>query len=201
MVYYNPHIKRFIDVFLSSISLLFLSPLFLFLCILIRIESKGPPFFVHERIGRGMVPFRLIKFRSMTCDENNASKQFSPGDNSRVTKLGNILRKTKIDELPELFNVVNGDMSIVGPRPEVAFYVEAYREDFVEILKIRPGLSDLASIKYRAEEMILQSHANPEQYYLDVILPDKLRLARQYLEIISFKTDLRIIGDTFKNIL
>jgi lipopolysaccharide/colanic/teichoic acid biosynthesis glycosyltransferase len=137
----------------------------------------------------------------MTCDENNASKQFSPGDNSRVTKLGNILRKTKIDELPELFNVVNGDMSIVGPRPEVAFYVEAYREDFVEILKIRPGLSDLASIKYRAEEMILQSHANPEQYYLDVILPDKLRLARQYLEIISFKTDLRIIGDTFKNIL
>jgi lipopolysaccharide/colanic/teichoic acid biosynthesis glycosyltransferase len=137
----------------------------------------------------------------MTCDENNASKQFSPGDNSRVTKLGNILRKTKIDELPELFNVVNGDMSIVGPRPEVAFYVEAYREDFVEILKIRPGLSDLASIKYRAEEMILQSHANPEQYYLDVILPDKLRLARQYLEIISFKTDLRILGDTLKHIL
>ena len=201
MLQYNPHIKRLTDFFLSVIGLLFLSPLLLFLCILICLESKGPPFFVQERIGRRMVPFRLIKFRSMTSDWNNSGKQFNPGDSSRVTKLGKILRKTKIDELPELFNILIGDMSIVGPRPEVASYVAAYREDFAEILKIRPGLSDLASIKYRAEEMILQSHVNPEQYYLDVILPDKLRLARHYLEIISFKTDLRILGDTFKNIL
>ena len=201
MFQYNPHMKRLIDFFLSVIGLLFLSPLFLFLCILICLESKGPPFFVQERIGKGMAPFRLIKFRSMTSDWNNSEKEFNPGDSSRVTKLGKILRKTKIDELPELLNVLIGDMSIVGPRPEVALYVEAYPEDFAEILKIRPGLSDLASIKYRAEEIMLQSQVNPEKYYLDEILPDKLRLARNYLEMISFKTDLRIIGDTLKNIL
>ena len=113
-----------IDFFLSVIGLLFLSPLFLFLCILICLESKGPPFFVQERIGKGMVPFRLIKFRSMTFDWNNSGKEFNPGDSCRVTKLGNILRRTKIDELPELFNVFNGDMSIVGPRPEVEKYVQ-----------------------------------------------------------------------------
>lgn len=189
------------DFFLSVIGLLFLSPLFLFLCILICLESKGPPFFVQERIGKGMVPFRLIKFRSMTSDWNNSGKEFNPGDSSRITKLGKILRKTKIDELPELLNVLIGDMSIVGPRPEVASYVEAYPRDFAEVLKIRPGLSDLASLKYRDEEMILKSHITPEKYYRDVILPDKLRLARHYSEKISFKTDLRIIGDTLRYIL
>ena len=201
MLQYNPHIKRLMDFFLSVIGLLFLSPLFLFLCILICLESKGPPFFVQERIGKGMVPFRLIKFRSMTSDWNNSGKEFNPGDSSRITKLGKILRKTKIDELPELLNVLIGDMSIVGPRPEVASYVEAYPRDFAEVLKIRPGLSDLASLKYRDEEMILKSHITPEKYYRDVILPDKLRLARHYSEKISFKTDLRIIGDTLRYIL
>jgi len=137
----------------------------------------------------------------MTSDWNNSGKEFTPGDSSRITKLGKILRKTKIDELPELLNVLIGDMSIVGPRPEVAFYVEAYPRDFAEVLKIRPGLSDLASLKYRDEEMILKSHITPEKYYRDVILPDKLRLARHYSEKISFKTDLRIIGDTLRYIL
>ena len=201
MLQYNPYVKRSVDFFLSVIGLLFLSPLFLFLSILICLESKGPPFFVQERIGKGMVPFRLIKFRSMTSDWENSGKEFDPGDSSRVTKLGEILRKTKIDELPELFNVLIGDMSIVGPRPEVASYVEAYPTDFAEVLKIRPGLSDLASIKYRNEEMILKSHINPEKYYRDVILPDKLRLAKHYAEKISLKTDLRIIKNTIRHIL
>lgn len=137
----------------------------------------------------------------MTSDWENSGKEFDPGDSSRVTKLGEILRKTKIDELPELFNVLIGDMSIVGPRPEVASYVEAYPTDFAEVLKIRPGLSDLASIKYRNEEMILKSHINPEKYYRDVILPDKLRLAKHYAEKISLKTDLRIIKNTIRHIL
>ena len=201
MLQYNPYVKRSVDFFLSVIGLLFLSPLFLFLSILICLESKGPPFFVQERIGKGMVPFRLIKFRSMTSDWENSGKEFDPGDSSRVTKLGEILRKTKIDELPELFNVLIGNMSIVGPRPEVASYVEAYPTDFAEVLKIRPGLSDLASIKYRNEEMILKSHINPEKYYRDVILPDKLRLAKHYAEKISLKTDLRIIKNTIRHIL
>jgi len=198
---YNPHIKRLIDLALCMTAIFFLSPLFIFLAVLIRIESKGSPFFYQERIGKRMLPFRLIKFRSMTCRNDACEGQFDPGDTCRVTKVGNILRKTKIDELPELINVIRGDMSIVGPRPEVEEYVQAYAEDFKEILQIRPGLTDFASIKYRDEENILASQPNPKIYYWHVILPDKLSLAKRYVKQISFDTDLRIIKNTLRSII
>ena len=130
-----------------------------------------------------------------------SQREFEPGDNARVTRVGSFLRKAKLDELPELFNVFSGDMSIVGPRPEVEKYVRAYPEDFKAILKIRPGLSDFASIKYRDEESILASQPDPEAHYLNVLLPDKVRLARLYAEEISFSTDLRIIRDTLRSIV
>ena len=201
MIGYNPHIKRCIDIFLSTTAILLLSPIFILISILICIESKGPAFFMQERFGRGVVPLRLIKFRSMVLDGFDGSGGFSPGNSSRVTKAGRLLRYSKIDELPELFNILKGDMSFVGPRPEVAKYVDAYLKDFEVILTVRPGLSDFASIKYRHEEQILAEKEDPETYYRNVILPDKLHIARNYVKKISLKIDLSIIINTIKSVM
>ena len=166
----------------------------------VKLESRGPAFFRQKRAGRNQKPFQLLKFRSMVISQNPEQEEFELGDSSRITRLGSLLRRNKLDELPELFNVLNGDMSIVGPRPEVEKYVQFYPDDFKEILAVRPGLSDFASIKYRNEEEILAKQDNPEKYYIKEILPDKLKLARKYLEEISLKTDLRIIGKTIKSL-
>jgi lipopolysaccharide/colanic/teichoic acid biosynthesis glycosyltransferase len=174
--------KRLFDVICSLSGLVILSPLFILISVLIKIGSPGPIFFFQERMGRGGDKFQLIKFRSMHINPTQEKRGFNPGDDARVTRLGKFIRKTKIDELPELLNVLRGNMSIIGPRPEVEKYVRVYPEDFKVILKIRPGLSDYASIKYRDEETILAGQHDPEQYYLQVILPDKLRLARSYVE-------------------
>ena len=194
-------LKRLLDIFLSTIGLLILSPLFYVIIIFIKLDSPGPIFFKQKRISQHFKPFQLTKFRSMSMDICESQREFEPGDNARVTRVGSFLRKAKLDELPELFNVFSGDMSIVGPRPEVEKYVRAYPEDFKAILKIRPGLSDFASIKYRDEESILASQPDPEAHYLNVLLPDKVRLARLYAEEISFSTDLRIIRDTLRSIV
>ncbi|MCP4351166.1 MAG: sugar transferase [Desulfobacterales bacterium] len=201
MIRYNPHIKRLLDVTISIFAITLLLPFLIVISILICVDSKGPPFFIHERIGKGMRPFRLVKFRSMTYMKNSSECQFEPGENCRVTKVGRVLRKTKIDELPELINIFKGDMSITGPRPEVSQYVQRYPEEFKAILQIRPGLSDYASVRYRDEEEILAMQADPDNYYLRVILPDKLFLARQYTENISFGTDWHIILETLRSIL
>jgi lipopolysaccharide/colanic/teichoic acid biosynthesis glycosyltransferase len=137
----------------------------------------------------------------MLCEDHASKDQFNPGDKSRVTRIGKFLRKTKIDELPELINVLKGDMSIIGPRPEVARYIQVYPEDFRVVLKIRPGLSDYASVKYRDEEEILATQQDPESHYLQVILPDKLRLAKVYAEKVSFTVDLDIMKKTLRGIL
>jgi len=196
---YYPAFKKALDIFLSGTAFLILSPLFYLIIIFIKLDSTGPVFFKQKRIGQHFKPFQLIKFRSMSIGRNKRQKEFEPGNTDRVTKVGVFLRKTKLDELPELLNVLNLDMSIVGPRPEVEEYVWANTEDFSEILKIRPGLSDFASIKYRDEESILAGHPDPEEHYCNVILPDKLRLARRYAEEISFSTDLSIIRDTLRS--
>jgi len=201
MVGSYPYLKRLLDLVLSFSSLLVLSPFLAFISLLIRLESPGSPFFLQERIGKGMVPFRLVKFRTMTARAGALRGMFTPGDRSRVTRLGRVLRKTKIDELPELFNVLKGDMAIVGPRPEVAKYVSAYPGDFELIFELRPGLSDSASIKYRNEEAILAGQKDPEDYYLRVILPEKLRLARSYVENVSFRTDMGVVKETLKTLL
>lgn len=127
--------------------------------------------------------------------------RFDPGDSCRVMRLGFLLRKTKIDELPELFNVLKGDMSIIGPRPEVPKYVDIYSDRFERILSVRPGLSDFASVKYRDEEAMLSEQPDPERYYIETILPDKLDLAEEYLNRISFKTDMRMIPETIRRIV
>ncbi len=137
----------------------------------------------------------------MAIGRITSQEEFDPGDNARVTRVGSFLRKAKVDELPELFNVLKGDMSIVGPKPEVEKYVRTYPEDFNVILKIRPGLSDYASIKYRDEQQILASRPDPRRYYLHVILPEKLRLAKCYVEKVCFRTDVRIIRETLKSIV
>lgn len=201
MLAYNPHIKRLFDLIFSITVLIFLAPLFLFTYILVRLDSKGSPFFTQERIGKGMIPFRLIKFRSMANREGVTGDQFNPGDVRRVTKIGKFLRKTKIDELPELINVIKGEMSIVGPRPEVEKYVKFHLGDFEELLQIRPGITDFASVKYRNEEDVLASHPDPDKYYRYVILPDKLSLAKRYVKQISFGTDLHIIKNTLRSII
>lgn len=201
MLRYNPHIKRGLDILLSALAILVLSPVLLVLSILICLESEGGAFFFQTRIGKEMQPFRLIKFRSMTTDSDALSRQFEPGDSRRVTRLGNSLRKAKLDELPELFNVLLGDMSIVGPRPEVARYVKFYPDQFRKILSVRPGLSDQASIKYRNEEEVLARASDPEKHYVLNILPDKLKLAAKYVESISLATDARIISSTLRTII
>lgn len=198
---YHPYIKRILDICFSMAALLFFSPLLIPVAILIRRDSTGPPFFVQIRIGRWMRPFKLYKFRSMTSPASNQQAQFDPGDSCRVTRLGFLLRKTKIDELPELFNILKGDMSIIGPRPEVPKYVEIYPEKFKRILCVRPGLSDLASIKYRDEELILSKQIDPERFYIETILPDKLGLAEKYVDSISFNTDMKIIFGTIRRII
>jgi len=198
---YNPQIKRLFDVALSATALLIFSPLFFFISIFIKSDSKGPVFFTQERIGKGFKPFKLIKFRTMTGPKADHSNQFEPGENRRVTRVGKILRRTKFDELPELFNVFSGDMSIVGPRPEVPKYLEFYRDGYTKVTEVRPGLSDFASIKYRNEEKILSGHVDPEKCYRETILPDKLDLALRYCANVSFKNDVWIILDTIKCIL
>lgn len=196
MLSYKPFIKRCLDVVLSFMALICFSPLCLLISLAICLESKGSPFFIQERIGKGMRPFRLIKFRSMTMHTHPTHTQFEPGKQSRITRVGAFLRATKLDELPELFNILKGDMSIVGPRPEVPKYVECYPDEFQAILQVRPGLSDYASIEYRHEEYLLANASEPEEHYVHVILPDKLRLAQQYVENISLVTDFTIMFKT-----
>ena len=198
---YHPTIKRIIDFTLATAAFLVFSPFFFLIIVLIKLDSPGPPFFIQERVGKGMKLFRLIKFRSMTCRFKSEDRQFDAGDSCRITRIGTLLRKTKLDELPELVNIIRGDMSIIGPRPEVPKYVGAYSDGFKKILQIRPGLSDFASIKYRNEEEILTCHCDPDKCYREIILPDKLELAKRYCEDVSFKTDFGIVLDTIKCIL
>jgi lipopolysaccharide/colanic/teichoic acid biosynthesis glycosyltransferase len=193
-------VKRVLDVTLSGVALIFLSPLLFLIVLLIKLDSIGPVFFKQARVGKNFRSFRLIKFRSMTVPNDETEGEFNPGDETRVTKVGAFLRRTKLDELPELFNVLNGDMSIVGSRPEVERYVRMFPEAFEYVLRLKPGLSDFASIKYRKEEEILSKAADADRCYVEEILPDKLRLAKEYIQRMSLRTDINIIANTIKTI-
>jgi lipopolysaccharide/colanic/teichoic acid biosynthesis glycosyltransferase len=198
---YFPHGKRLLDLTFSALALLVLSPLLVLVCILIYSDDNGPPFFFQKRIGKDFKPFRLIKFRSMSLKMKASEGRFDAGDASRVTRIGKELRKTKIDELPELFNILRGDMSFVGPRPEIKKYVDLFPDAFSTVLNVRPGLSDEASIKYSKEEEILAAQADPETYYWKVILPDKLKMAEAYTQSVSFKKDMQVIANTLKTLV
>ena len=188
--------KRSFDILAAAAGLLLVSPVLLAAAIAVRITSAGPIFFRQERIGRGGRPFFILKFRTMV---QNAAKLGGPitiGNDARITPIGGVLRKTKLDELPQLFNVLVGDMSLVGPRPEVPRYVEMFREDYNVILQVRPGITDLASIKYRDEAAVLGKAADPEQEYVRVVLPEKIRLAKEYVARQSLRLDLSILFGT-----
>jgi lipopolysaccharide/colanic/teichoic acid biosynthesis glycosyltransferase len=188
--------KRFLDVLVAGTGLLLMSPVLFVAAIAVRITSPGPVLFWQERIGRGGRPFSILKFRTMVQNAATIGGPITFGNDPRVTPVGRLLRKTKLDELPQLLNVLKGDMSLVGPRPEVRRYVEMFHEDYGAILQVRPGMTDLASIKYRDEQAILGSAADPEQEYVHVVLPEKIRLAKEYVARQSFWLDLRIILGT-----
>jgi lipopolysaccharide/colanic/teichoic acid biosynthesis glycosyltransferase len=194
-------LKRLFDFLVSFFSLLVLTPLFIVLGCLIRLNDNGPVFFRHRRVGKNGKVFILYKFRSMRVSESSEEGKFEAGDTSRITTIGKFIRKTKLDELPQLFNVFKGDMSLVGPRPEVEKWIAVYPEKWKKILTVRPGITDIASVVYRDEERLLSASADPETTYLNQVLPCKLDLCLDYVDNLTFTADIRIIYFTIKTLL
>jgi len=186
--------KRFTDMAVSLVGILLLAPLLTMVGIAVRLDSPGPALFRHERVGRAGRKFHLLKFRSMR--HGSRGGQVTVAGDGRITRVGRVLRRTKIDELPQFWNVLVGDMSLVGPRPEVERYVRMFASDYQEILKVRPGITDFAAIEYRDEERILAAAADPEAEYRKVVLPAKIALYRRYLAERSLRTDLTLIART-----
>ena len=193
--------KRIFDVTASGLGLLLLSPLFLIVAIWIRLDSPGPVFYRQTRVGRYNKDFRLLKFRSMRIGSDKKGLITVGGRDPRVTRSGYWIRKYKLDELPQLINVFKGDMSLVGPRPEVRKYVDLYTPEQLHVLDVRPGITDMASIRYRNENELLEQAADPEQFYRDTVMQDKLRINLKYVSDHSFFKDIRIILMTFKAVV
>ncbi len=190
-------LKRVFDVVASAVGIFVLSPLLLLVSALIRLDSAGPVFFRQERIGRGFRPFRIFKFRTMVQDAPLRGGPLTCGrSDPRITRIGRWLRRSKLDELPQLFNVVQGDMSLVGPRPEVRRYVEMFADEYAEILTVRPGITDPASLKFRNEAELLEGLPDAEAEYLTRLLPEKMSMARQYVRNRSLFGDLAILART-----
>lgn len=192
----NQVIKRIFDIIMSLIGIILLSPLFIIVSIAIKVTSPGNILFLQKRVGKNGEEFNIYKFRTMVSDAEKLGKQITVGNDSRITKVGAFLRKFKIDELPQLFNVFNGDMSLVGPRPEVPKYVELYTKEQRKVLSIRPGITDMASLRYRDENDILGKVDNPEEYYINVIMQDKLKLNLEYIEKSNIIFDISLILKT-----
>lgn len=186
--------KRLFDIVLSALALLLTAPLMLIAALAVRLDSPGPILFRQSRVGKDFRPIVVLKFRSMLT--SNSGSQVTFGKDSRITRTGRWLRKFKLDELPQLWNVLRGDMSFVGPRPEVPKYVDLYRDAYTNLLRVRPGITDEASIKYRSEAEILGSVDDPEGYYQSVILPDKIKMAEDYVRNPSILRDTSIILQT-----
>lgn len=192
----NQFIKRIFDIIMSLIGIIILSPVFIIVSIAIKVNSTGNILFLQKRVGRDGREFNIYKFRTMVSDAEKLGKQITVGNDSRITKVGAFLRKFKIDELPQLFNVFNGDMSLVGPRPEVPKYVKLYTKEQRKVLSIRPGITDMASLRYRDENDILGKVDNPEEYYINVIMQDKLKLNLEYIEKSNIIFDISLILKT-----
>ena len=191
---------RFFDIIFSAVGLLLLSPIFLIIYILIRCESKGGGFYCQQRVGKDGRMFGLYKFRSMRTGSDKKGLITVGGHDSRITRMGYFIRKYKIDELPQLWNVLKGDMSLVGPRPEVKKYVDLYTEEQRRVLSVRPGITDYASIEYVDENEILGKADDPDRVYVEEIMPAKIKLNMRYIENRSLKEYFKIIGLTFINI-
>ena len=191
--------KRFFDLFFSSLFLIILFPFFLLISLLVKLSSKGPVFFIQKRIGRYGQHFNMIKFRSMLDKLEDKNSVTCKGD-YRITKFGKFLRKYKLDELPELVNVIIGDMSLVGPRPDVPGYADKLKNEDRLILNLRPGITGPATLKYSNEEKILSLQKNPTKYNDEVIYPDKVKINLDYYYNNSIWLDIKIIFATvFRN--
>lgn len=189
--------KRAFDIIASGLGLIVLSPLFLVLAIWIKLDSKGPVFYRQVRVGFKNKDFRIFKFRSMRVGADKGSLVTIGGHDPRVTKSGYFIRKFKFDELPQLINVFLGDMSLVGPRPEVRHYVDYWTPEQMHVLDVRPGITDPASIKFRNENELMEKAEDPEKYYIEVIMQEKIKLYLEYVEKHSFLYDIGLIFKTF----
>ncbi len=193
--------KRVFDIIASGLGLLCLSPLFIVLAVWIKADSKGPVFYRQVRVGRCNKDFKLFKFRSMRPNSDKLGLITIGGRDPRVTRSGYYMRKYKLDELPQLLNVFIGDMSLVGPRPEVRKYVDMYTQEQLHVLDVRPGITSLASVRYRNENEILAAAENPDQTYIEHVMPDKLAIDLEYVTQASLWTDVKLIFGTFKAII
>ncbi len=185
-------LKRIFDIVFSIFGTIFFFPIFLLISILIKLDSKGEIIFKQTRVTKDGKEFKIYKFRTM-MKETEGNKQITVGKDNRITKVGSFLRKTKLDELPQLFNIIKGEMSFVGPRPEVPKYVSYYTDEQKEILKVRAGITDYASIYFSNESEILGQQNDPEKYYIEEIMPYKIKLNKKYIDNMGIITDIKII--------
>lgn len=194
-------LKRIFDFVFSLIGLIILSPLFFVISLLIIFDSKGGVFYIQKRIGKNFKDFGIIKFRTMRPDSDKRGLLTVGGRDSRITKAGYFLRKYKLDELPQLINVFKGEMSFVGPRPEVKKYVDLYNEEQKKVLMVKPGITDNASIEFSNENEILGKYADAEKAYIEIVMPAKLNLNLNYINHQNFINDMKIIFKTIFKIL
>lgn len=190
--------KRLFDIIVSFFGLLFFAPIILIVFILVKLTSKGPVFYRQIRVGKNNKDFKIVKFRTMRVDSDKQGLLTVSDTDSRITKAGYYLRKYKLDELPQLINVFIGSMSLVGPRPEVRKYVDLYSPKQMMVFNVKPGITDLASIEFRNENEILSTKDDPDQYYIDVIMPHKLNINLNYIKKRSLFSDIGVIFKTFK---
>jgi lipopolysaccharide/colanic/teichoic acid biosynthesis glycosyltransferase len=193
--------KRVIDMALAIASLIILSPIFLIVPILIKLDSPGPVFFLQERVGKDFKKFKIIKFRTMVVEAPKLGNTITKKSDERITRVGKFLRKFKIDEMPQIINVLKGDMSVVGPRSDVEKYVNMFKDDFREILRVRPGMAGYVITRFRNEEEILEKYENLEEGYIKEVLPRKIALDKEYVKNISFWNDIKIFLLTFLSVV
>jgi len=195
---YRVYFKRVFDFIAAFVGLVLLLPSLALIALWIKLSSKGPLFYTQKRVGKDFKEFDIYKFRSMVVNADSIGPSVTSGDDPRITEVGKFIRRTKIDELPQLLNVLKGDMSLVGPRPEVMKFVAKKRAEYKKVLSVRPGITDNAAIEFRDEETIMNSYEEKEKAYIDIILPQKIKLYYNYVDNISFVNDLKLILQTLK---
>nr|WP_298535178.1 sugar transferase [uncultured Algibacter sp.] len=194
-------LKRTFDFVFSILGLIVLLPFLLIICLLIKIDSKGPILFKQKRVGKHNIDFTIYKFRTMRIQSDKKGLLTIGNNDSRITKIGYFLRRYKIDEFPQLINIIKGDMSFVGPRPELRYYVNFYNKSDMEIYRVRPGITGLASLKYRNEVELLKQAADPETFFIETIIPDKLKFNKEYIKKSNFFFDLKLIALTIIKVI
>lgn len=194
-------VKRIFDVVVSLLGLIILAPILLLIAILIKLDSKGPVLFIQPRVGLHNKDFNIFKFRTMVVESDKKGLLTIGNHDSRITRIGYFLRRYKIDEFPQLINILIGNMSFVGPRPELRQYVNYYHEDDMVVFSVRPGITGLASIAFRNEVELLKNAEDPEQYFIHSIIPEKLKLNKAYIKKRNFFFDLKLIAITVVRVL